>query len=134
MSLGSAGEGDGGFGNASFPPTEAVGQTERAFSLTGSESHSSVLALGGCDPHECHLSEVPGFCAGAQKILGRSRHVWGEHHPAHLTSRFGVGQRASTPSRQLLTCRNTAQQLEEAFPLFTATSWDPRSELKVVAF
>lgn len=35
---------------------------------------------------------------------------------------------------ELLTCAYTAQQLQEAFPLFTATSQDPGSELKVVAF
>lgn len=29
-------------------------------------------------------------------------------------------------------CGYTAQQLEQAFPLFTATSRDPRSELKVL--
>lgn len=58
--------------------------------------------------------------------------------PARPTPRDGAGQRASDPSRQTakqkpLTCGNTAQQLEEAFPLFTATSQDPRSGLKAFA-
>lgn len=46
---------------------------------------------GGCDPHECHLSEVPRVCAGAYNILGRSREVCGVSI-APLTPGWDLGQ------------------------------------------
>lgn len=50
-----------------------------------------------------------------------------------LSSGWDVGQDEEPEPPAAHLCIHS-QQLEEAFPLFTATSQDPGSELKVVSF
>lgn len=127
MSLGRAGEGDGGFGNA-----------QPFFS-----SHSSTGRDGkSLQPHRVCITQL---CAGlggdgtprmspvrGAEVLGRSTKDFGQEQ--RCVGGWDLGQDEEHPPQQAAAHGSTAQQLEETFPSFTATSWDPRSELKVVAF